>query len=51
MRSKACVPIGKVTRDQKLLVHGLDGKVVVDADLVELRRSWKKTLGMEAQAE
>jgi phosphoribosylformylglycinamidine (FGAM) synthase-like enzyme len=51
MRSKACAPIGKVTKDQKLLVHGLNGKVVVDADLAELRRSWKKTLSMEAQAE
>jgi phosphoribosylformylglycinamidine synthase II len=51
MKSKACAPIGKVTKDQKLLVHGLDGKVVVDAGLAELRRSWKKTLGMEAQTE
>ena len=51
MRSKACVPIGKVTQDQKLLVHGLDGKMVVDAGLGELRRSWKKTLGTEAQTE
>jgi phosphoribosylformylglycinamidine (FGAM) synthase-like enzyme len=51
MRSKACAPIGNVTKDQKLLVHGLNGKVVVDADLAELRRSWKKTLSMEAQAE
>jgi phosphoribosylformylglycinamidine synthase len=51
MRSKACAPIGKVTKDQKLLVHGLNGKVVVDAGLAELRRSWKKTLGAEAQSE
>jgi phosphoribosylformylglycinamidine synthase len=51
MKSKACTPIGKVTRDQKLLVHGLNGKVVVGAGLAELRHSWKKTLGMEAQAE
>jgi phosphoribosylformylglycinamidine synthase len=49
IKSKACTPIGKVTKDQKLLVHGLDGKVVVDAELAELRRSWKKTLGTEAQ--
>ena len=51
MKSKACAPIGKVTKDQKLLVHGLKGKVVVDAGLAELRRSWKKTLNTEAQAE
>jgi phosphoribosylformylglycinamidine (FGAM) synthase-like enzyme len=51
IKSKACVPIGKVTKDEKLLVRGLDGKVVVDAGLAELRRSWKKTLSMEAQGE
>jgi len=51
MKSKACAPIGKVTKDQKLLIKGLDGKVAVDAGLAELRRSWKKTLSMEAQAE
>jgi phosphoribosylformylglycinamidine (FGAM) synthase-like enzyme len=51
MRSKACAPIGKVTKDQRLLIRGLDGKVVVEAGLAELRRSWKKTLSMEVQGE
>jgi phosphoribosylformylglycinamidine synthase len=51
MRSKVCAPIGKVTKGEKLLIHGLDGKVVVDAGLAELRRSWKRTLSMEAQVE
>ena len=51
MKNKACAPIGKVTEDEKLLVRGLDGKVVVDAGLSELRRSWKKTLSVEALAE
>jgi phosphoribosylformylglycinamidine synthase II len=46
-----CAMIGEVTRDEKLLVHGLNGKVVVDADLAELRRSWKKTLNTEAQSQ
>jgi len=51
IRNKACAPIGKVTQGDRLLIRGLDGKVVVDAGLAELRRSWKKTLSMEAQAE
>jgi phosphoribosylformylglycinamidine synthase II len=51
MKHESCVPIGKVTKDQKLIVQGLNGKVVVDAGLAELRWNWKKTLGMEAQAE
>ena len=44
MKGKGCALIGKVTKVQKLLVHGLNGKVVVDATLETLRRSWKKTL-------
>ena len=51
MRNKACAQIGKVTKDEKLLINGLDGKVVVDTGLAELRHSWKKTLSMEAQGE
>jgi phosphoribosylformylglycinamidine (FGAM) synthase-like enzyme len=46
-----CAMIGEVTRNEKLLVHGLNGKVVVDAGLAELRRSWKKTLNTEAQSQ
>jgi len=44
---KSCALIGKVTKEQKLLIHGLNGKVVVDASLETLRRSWKKTLSPE----
>jgi phosphoribosylformylglycinamidine synthase len=51
IKNKACAPIGKVTKGEKLLIRGLDGKVVVDAGLGELRHSWKKTLSMEAQGE
>jgi phosphoribosylformylglycinamidine synthase II len=39
--------LGKVTREQKLVVYGLDGKVAVDASLEKLRRSWKGTLSPE----
>jgi phosphoribosylformylglycinamidine (FGAM) synthase-like enzyme len=50
MENKPYAHIGEVTSDQKLLVHGLNGKVVVDTGVAELRRSWKKTLGLEAQS-
>ncbi len=44
MKGKSCALIGKVTKDQKLIIHGLNGKTVVDATLETLRHSWKKTL-------
>ena len=47
MKGKNCTLIGKVIEEQKLLVFGLDGKVVVDASLEVLRHSWKKTLNQE----
>jgi phosphoribosylformylglycinamidine synthase len=49
MKSKACAEIGKVTKEEKLLIHGVNGKVVVDASLAELRRSWKKTFSTEVE--
>jgi len=51
IKNKTCAPIGKVTKGEKLLIRGLDGKVVVDTGLAGLRRSWKKTLGMTVQGE
>jgi phosphoribosylformylglycinamidine synthase len=36
--------IGKVSKQPKLVIKGLHGKVVVEAPLDELRYSWKKTL-------
>jgi phosphoribosylformylglycinamidine synthase len=47
MKGKICAKIGKVTKDEKLLIHGLNQKIVVDASLAKLRRSWKKTLSGE----
>jgi phosphoribosylformylglycinamidine synthase len=44
MKGKICAEIGRVTKNPKLIVHGLDGAVVVDASLIDLRRSWKETL-------
>lgn len=39
--------IGKVTKEPKLQIKGLSGKVVVDAPLDKLRQSWKKTLNLQ----
>ena len=47
MKGKNCAKIGKVTEDEKLLIHGLNQKIVVDASLAELRCSWKRTLSGE----
>jgi phosphoribosylformylglycinamidine synthase len=48
MKETACARIGKVTRTSSLVIHGLDGKTVVDTSLGKLLASWKRTLGSEA---
>jgi len=48
MKGKSCAGIGKVTRNPRLCIRGLDRSVVVDASLTELLKSWKRTLGTEA---
>jgi phosphoribosylformylglycinamidine synthase len=47
LMGKASAQIGKVTNSQRLLIHGLSGKVVVVAQLETLRKSWKKTFNPE----
>jgi phosphoribosylformylglycinamidine synthase II len=44
MKGKACVEIGKVTKNQRLAISGLKGAVVVDASIKDLRDGWKRTL-------
>jgi phosphoribosylformylglycinamidine synthase II len=44
MKGKTCKKIGKVTKAERLVIQGLNKKVVVDATISELRRSWKRTL-------
>ena len=44
---KGSSAIGKVTKNQRLLINGLRGSVVVDATLADLRASWKRTLSSE----
>jgi phosphoribosylformylglycinamidine synthase II len=39
-----CAEIGRVTRNPKLTINGLKGGVKVEAQLADLRRSWKATL-------
>jgi phosphoribosylformylglycinamidine synthase len=51
MKGKNCSLIGKVTKEQKLLIQGLNDKVVVNASLETLRRSWKKTLTPEVESQ
>jgi phosphoribosylformylglycinamidine synthase len=48
MKSKSCAQIGRVTRNERLVINGLNGKIVVDSPLEKLRRSWKKTLDGES---
>jgi phosphoribosylformylglycinamidine synthase II len=44
MKGKTCKKIGKVTKAERLVIQGLNKKVVIDATISELRRSWKRTL-------
>ena len=44
MKGRVCAEIGKVTKNPKLTVHGIDGAIILDASLTDLRRSWKETL-------
>jgi phosphoribosylformylglycinamidine synthase len=49
MKNKPCARIGTVTKEERLVINGLSKKMVVDASLAELRRSWKKTFGGESK--
>ncbi len=45
MKDAACAEVGTVKKHDILSVTGLDGKQAIHADLEELRRRWKSTLG------
>jgi phosphoribosylformylglycinamidine synthase II len=45
MKDAVCGEVGRVKKDGVLSVTGLDGEQAVHADLEELRRRWKSTLG------
>jgi phosphoribosylformylglycinamidine synthase II len=44
MNGKVCAEIGKVIKNSRLIVYGINGAVIADASLTALRRSWKETL-------
>ncbi|HSQ53330.1 MAG TPA: AIR synthase-related protein, partial [Acidobacteriota bacterium] len=45
MKDAICAKVGKVKKDPVLSVTGLNGKEAILAELKELRRHWKSTLG------
>ncbi|MGD6934813.1 MAG: phosphoribosylformylglycinamidine synthase subunit PurL [Candidatus Bathyarchaeia archaeon] len=47
LMKRSCAMVGEVTDAPKLQIHGLNGKLAVDAELSELRKAWKKTLSEE----
>jgi phosphoribosylformylglycinamidine synthase II len=48
MKGKVFAEIGKVAKNSRLIVYGLNGAVAADASLKDLRGSWKETLSREA---
>ena len=38
-----CACFGRVTGGKKLKIRGLAGKVLVNVDLQQLKKAWKKT--------
>jgi phosphoribosylformylglycinamidine synthase II len=48
MRGKPHAKIGKVVETSRLRVHGISGKVVLDASTNNLQASWKQTLSRRA---
>jgi hypothetical protein len=48
MKGRAYAEIGMVTRTPKLRIHGLSGKIIVDASVEDLLASWKRMLSSGA---
>lgn len=44
MKGKVCAKIGKVTKNPELIIHGLNGAIILVAPIRDLRQSWKETL-------
>jgi phosphoribosylformylglycinamidine synthase II len=44
MNGKVCAEIGRINKNSRLIVYGINGAVVVNASLTDLRRSWKEPL-------
>jgi len=44
MKGNVFAEIGRITKKEKLIVKGLNGKEIINSDLRELKDAWKKTL-------
>ncbi|MDR2202996.1 MAG: phosphoribosylformylglycinamidine synthase subunit PurL [Nitrososphaerota archaeon] len=47
LMKNSCALIGETTKTEKLQIHGINNKLIIDASLSELRTAWKKTLNTE----
>jgi len=47
MQENPCALIGEIKREPTFSVHSIDGKQLVETDLLKLRRAWKTTLGAD----
>jgi len=47
MKTRTHAEIGRVTRNPRLVIRGLNRSVVVDAAIADLTASWKETLSSE----
>ncbi|MEI6126548.1 MAG: AIR synthase-related protein, partial [Pseudomonadota bacterium] len=45
MKGCVCAEIGRVSPGPRFVVTGLQGRVLIDADIVELKQAWQGTLG------
>lgn len=44
MKGNVFACVGKVRRDGRFVIRGLQGKIVIDAEIQSLKESWQKTL-------
>lgn len=47
MKGKTYAEIGKVTENPQLIIHGLEGTIVVDEKVATLRKTWRQALSSE----
>jgi phosphoribosylformylglycinamidine synthase II len=48
MKGKSFAEIGKVTKNPQLTINGLNGSIVIESPVADLRAAWKHTLSTEA---
>jgi phosphoribosylformylglycinamidine synthase len=47
MEDNFCALVGEIKREPTFSVHSIDGKQLVETDLLKLRRAWKTALGAD----